>query len=431
MESDDLWLEYTISGQGKELGNASLAVLSRSYPGRTFAAYSRLIEYTPSLGEHRYVPVFGYPGEYFLTFNPEATPYDSYDSPKLVIGTNEEVSFFDVSLTYELPSGYTASVRELRRMTFDELIRTSAHIDNRLPASIKESVLGKHTHFLYVDFVIVRSFNQIILLTAYFLSASYILYTCSILAISRIPRIEDRLGIFAGAGVALFAFVWGFRQMLPGRVTYWEAILLLALVAWGLLELHRGTTRDMTQTLGKAERSTVPTTRDMAQTVGQADWSTALDEPPKARDELALRLLYDADVKKMLAYVAGGISSFTLQMTLFYFVAGKTLTRPPELLGLLGLGLWIAVCYFVIMTGTKYITIRQLENELGLTELMWRLSSDWNRLSKLVYWTHIEAMGIRTKNYRRLALMVDVGTIFVIIVSAGILVALELGLLSS
>jgi hypothetical protein len=148
------------------------------------------------------------------------------------------------------------------------------------------------------------------------------------------------------------------------------------------------------------------------------------------RDETALNLLYDADVKKMLAYVAGGISSFTMQMTLFYFVASKALSRPLALLGILGLLLWIAVCYFLIMTGTKYFTIKQLENELGITELMWSLSSDWNRLSKLLHWVHSQAMGVRTRNYKRLALMVDIATICAILVSTGLFLSLELSLLS-
>jgi hypothetical protein len=244
MENDKLWLDYTISGHGKKLVNASLAILATSYPGRTYAGFGTLIGYTPSLGEHKYVPQFMFQPDYLLTFDPEVAPYDSYDAPKLVIGTDEEVSFFYVWLTYELPSGYTASIRELRRMTFNELIQTSGTIDSRLPAAIRESVLEKRTHFLYVDFVIVRTFNQIALLTAYFLSASYILYTCFVLAF-RIPGLEDRLKIFASAGIALFAFVWGFRQLLPSRVTYWEGVLLATLFIWAVLELHRGRTRDI------------------------------------------------------------------------------------------------------------------------------------------------------------------------------------------
>jgi hypothetical protein len=245
MENDRLWLDYTISGHGKKLVNASLAILATSYPGRTNAGFGTLIGSTPSLGEHRYVPQFMFQPDYLLTFDPEVAPYDSYDAPKLVIGTDEEVSFFYVWLTAELPSGYTASIRELSRMTFNELIQTSATIDSRLPAAIRESVLEKCTHFLYVDFVIVRTFNQIVLLTAYLLSASYILYTCLVLATLRIPGLEDRLKIFASAGIGLFAFVWGFRQLLPGRVTYWEGVLLATLFLWALLELYRGRSRDI------------------------------------------------------------------------------------------------------------------------------------------------------------------------------------------
>jgi hypothetical protein len=145
MENDDLWLECTLSGQGKKLANASLAVLCRSYPGRTLAVYGRLMGYTPSLGQYRYVPDFFSPAVFFLTFNPEATPYDCYDSPKLVIGTDEEVSSFHVSLFYELPGGYAASLLELRRISYEELMEIAARTDNNLPESISQSGMESTT----------------------------------------------------------------------------------------------------------------------------------------------------------------------------------------------------------------------------------------------------------------------------------------------
>lgn len=246
MENDDLWLECTLSGQGKRLANASLAVLCRSYPGRVLAGYSRLIGHTPSLGQYRYVPDIGCPAVFFLTFNPEAAPYDCYDSPKLVIGTDEEVSFFYVSLFYELPGGYAASLLELRRISCEELMEIAARTDNRLPEFISESGMRKYNYFLYVDFVVVRSPSQMALLTVYALSASYILYICSVLTTFMVPQVVDRLRIFSSVSVALFSFIWGFRQLLPSRVTYWEAALLVAMVAWGLLELSRRTKRDTT-----------------------------------------------------------------------------------------------------------------------------------------------------------------------------------------
>jgi hypothetical protein len=231
--------------RGKKLVNASLVILATSYAGRMFAGSSTLVGFTPTLGHQRYVPLLMFQPDYLLTFDPEAAPYDSYEAPKLVIGTDEEVSFFHVWLTYELPSGYTASIRELRRMTLNELIQTSATIDSRLPAWIEENLYA-HTHFLYVDFEIVHTFDQIVLLTAYLLSASYILYTCFALAF-RIPALEDRLKIFAGAGIGLLAFIWGFRQLLPGRVTYWEGVLLATLFIWALVELYRGRSRESIQ----------------------------------------------------------------------------------------------------------------------------------------------------------------------------------------
>jgi hypothetical protein len=84
------------------------------------------------------------------------------------------------------------------------------------------------------------------LLTIYALSASYILYICSVLTTFMVSQVVDRLRVFSSVSVALFGFIWGFRQLLPSRVTYWEAALLVAMVAWGLLELSRRTKRDTT-----------------------------------------------------------------------------------------------------------------------------------------------------------------------------------------
>jgi hypothetical protein len=243
LDNRDLRLDCTITGQEKGLTNAFIAGFSNSYPGRSLASYSPLVELSPAPGVFTYKPAFWFPPDHLLTFKPEYTPYDMYESPKLVIATDEEVSLFAVSLSYELPSGYVASVSELRNMTYDELVAASAHIDSTLPKSIERSGLAEYTYFFYVDFVIVRTFDQIVMLSTYLLSASYILYTCFVLAVVRIPRLEDRLKIFAGASIAMLALVLGFRQLLPNRVTYWEAILLGTLVLWAFYELNSGISR--------------------------------------------------------------------------------------------------------------------------------------------------------------------------------------------
>jgi hypothetical protein len=138
--------------------------------------------------------------------------------------------------------------------------------------------------------------------------------------------------------------------------------------------------------------------------------------------------MYDAELKKMLAYVAGGLSSLTVQITLLYYVANRILSVTSIFLGLLGVVAWVAVSYFVIMTGTKYFSIKQLENELGITALMWRLYPDWNTLSKLLHRFHSQTMGVRRKQYRRLALLVDSISLCAIFLSASLLLFLELQL---
>ena len=82
------------------------------------------------------------------------------------------------------------------------------------------------------------------------------------------------------------------------------------------------------------------------------------------------KLMYDAQLKKMLAYIGLGISSFIPQLTIFFFVVGKVANIPSEAtfpIVLLTFGFWLAEIFFSIAIVTKYHELMIMENKLNIT----------------------------------------------------------------
>jgi len=82
-----------------------------------------------------------------------------------------------------------------------------------------------------------------------------------------------------------------------------------------------------------------------------------------------LRVMYDAQLKKMLAYIASAISSFAAQLSVFLLVVGRSLTLPTFPAVTLTVLLWLAQVYFAVAIVTKYHELMILENELGITRV--------------------------------------------------------------
>lgn len=127
-------------------------------------------------------------------------------------------------------------------------------------------------------------------------------------------------------------------------------------------------------------------------------------------------MMYDGQLKKMLAYVAAAITSFVAQLTVFYFAVGGNLvphTIPALIVTTL---LWLSQCYFSIAIVTKYHELKVLENKLGITDVR-SLIYDPNRprFGKLWDKFHREYSGINAGDYKRLACMLDSGASIVLV----------------
>lgn len=133
-------------------------------------------------------------------------------------------------------------------------------------------------------------------------------------------------------------------------------------------------------------------------------------------DKDLLRIVYDAELKKLLAYIAAVISTVYFHFNLLIMILNKTLLY-PFFSSLLSFSLWVAGCYFFIMAGTKYFELKQLENKLGITELFWKLSTSWNIFSKILHWVHSDVMGIRRENWKMFSLFLDLVTLLFILLT--------------
>jgi len=79
-----------------------------------------------------------------------------------------------------------------------------------------------------------------------------------------------------------------------------------------------------------------------------------------------LRIFYDGQLKKILAYLAAAISSFLAELTIFSFVVEHPIVD-LLFLPLLGIGfLWIFQCFLAISIVAKFQELVILERELGI-----------------------------------------------------------------
>ena len=86
-------------------------------------------------------------------------------------------------------------------------------------------------------------------------------------------------------------------------------------------------------------------------------------------DELLLRLIYDGQLKKMLAYIAAAITTFVPQFGILFFVVGKAMTAAAvAALVSLEILLWFGDFVLVIAIVTKFQELVILERRLGIIE---------------------------------------------------------------
>jgi len=105
-----------------------------------------------------------------------------------------------------------------------------------------------------------------------------------------------------------------------------------------------------------------------------------------------LRLIYDGQLKKMLAYIAVEITSFAAQLTTLIFLLGQKhaisdpwFTDPFLMFGLPWAGLlWFSQCYLLISIVAKFQEIVVLEKRLGITQFYSGIREDRFHLARVM-----------------------------------------------
>jgi len=128
-----------------------------------------------------------------------------------------------------------------------------------------------------------------------------------------------------------------------------------------------------------------------------------------------LDLMYDAQLKKMLAYIAAAISSFGAQLTVFFFAVQRSATLPVLPTFVLAILLWLSQCYFAVAIVTKYHELMILENKLDITNMHAQTYPSRPVLAKMWDRLHRQSLGIGPENYKRMNLLMDLGTALVLI----------------
>jgi len=231
---------FSIMGFGEEKRDAAILTFS----GQVTTYVTRFSQ----LGKDQWsdsvkIPMLFHPS------SPTVAPYDLLMSPKIVIGVGGNSLLAVVELGFELPIGYVATLRAASHRTLTarevkEILAEDQPIDStrslfysRTLDEISSSI-GLQNYYCF-DFIIIRSSDQMVLLSLYMLSALCLLFVCYFLTDLKLKKVEDRLRTYSGVALALFAFIWGFRQTFPRTITYWEGIILSWIIAWGVFEVTR------------------------------------------------------------------------------------------------------------------------------------------------------------------------------------------------
>jgi hypothetical protein len=124
-----------------------------------------------------------------------------------------------------------------------------------------------------------------------------------------------------------------------------------------------------------------------------------------------LRIMYDAQLKKMLAYVSASITSFVGQLTMLYLAAGNFLISHVGAELFITFAFWASQCFFAVAISTKYQELKTLEMKLGISQLRKSVyypnrpffARAWDRFPR-------GSLGMATNDRSRLAKILDVGT---------------------
>lgn len=125
--------------------------------------------------------------------------------------------------------------------------------------------------------------------------------------------------------------------------------------------------------------------------------------------------MYDAQLKKMLAYIAVAISSFVAQLALFYFVTTAASRFPDNLTLILTTALLASQWYFVIATFTKFQELIILENELGIRKMYDVMRQYRYSFARAWDWGHRGFLRVHGSEYKRMNVSFTIVTILFLV----------------
>jgi hypothetical protein len=144
-----------------------------------------------------------------------------------------------------------------------------------------------------------------------------------------------------------------------------------------------------------------------------------------------LRVVYDAQLKKMLAYIAVMITSFGAQLALLFVAVGRgasLLSIPVSYLEILAALLWGSQFCLVIAIATKFQELIILENELRIRRTYDQMMEYKFSLARLWDWVLRASFRIRGAEYQRMNVPFTAATIGLLIIITAVLYLVLLAL---
>lgn len=131
-----------------------------------------------------------------------------------------------------------------------------------------------------------------------------------------------------------------------------------------------------------------------------------------------LMFFYDAQLKKMLAYIASALTSFGAQVATFYFVGGRGLS-PSSVPGVFVLSslLWLSQIFLVLAIVTKFQELVVLDMRLGISSFYglrhrFHYAKLWDALFKSLLFSKKD--DAEQDNYPRMNLVLDLVVVLLV-----------------
>lgn len=169
------------------------------------------------------------------TYDPYSFPFDIYETPNIIIafdthGSNATHRFIlnGWELHSEIPSGFSTTISDYKELSENEIISelgNLSRLENSLALQFKITMLRNRESLLWLPIYILV---PLLGLWSIFVINQYWL------------NLGERLKVFAGALLAIFAYLFTIRSFSPPTLTRIEVSIIELVGIWAFLELVRG-----------------------------------------------------------------------------------------------------------------------------------------------------------------------------------------------